>query len=393
MSARSVETRTATLAEAAPHRLRQRTWLPGILVGAAAVVAALVLVFRAHWTMTDLGVYRRGGGQLLHGSSLYVDTPALPYTYPPFSAVLFVPLYLAGAAAAAVMTAGSVAAYGWIVWSVGRRLSLSSKVIACLGLLGLATEPIWHTLTLGQVNLLLALLVVFDVFVLPPRYRGWLIGIAAGIKLVPAVFVFYYLLKRDWRAVRQSAFGGLASILIGFAATPSDSMKYWTKLFFSTDHVRGVAYVGNQSLNGDLVRLLKNEHPPTALYAGLAVLALLLGVAAARQQLQRDDDVAALVCIAVAGLLVSPISWTHHWVWLVPASMVLVARGLWWSAAGIGVITLVAPMWFTPATQLREFHQVWWQAALCLSYAFAGLWFLFRLTATTQADRMPSSET
>lgn len=360
-------------------------------------LTGLLLALRPPWTMTDLGVYRRGAGEVLHGHSLYIDLPTLPFTYPPFAAVLFVPLQVIGRGPAIVAaTAASVGAYGWLLRLVGRQLRFSPWTIRLVTILGLCFEPIWHTLALGQVNLYLALLVALDALSLPARHRGWLVGVAAGIKLVPGIFVLYFLLQRNWRAALQAFFGFLGTVAIGWLATSSDSTKYWTKLFFSTDHVRGVAYVGNQSLNGDLVRLMHNEHPPTAAYAALALLALGLGACAARNQLRQGDQAAALVCVAIVGLLVSPISWSHHWVWLVPAAMVLVAKRAWASAAFLTVVAVAAPMWFTPATQLREFHHNWWQAALCLTYAAAGIWFLVRmllnrdLVGTT--DAKPSQE-
>jgi hypothetical protein len=50
------------------------------------------------------------------------------------------------------------------------------------------------------------------------------------------------------------------------------------------------------------------------------------------------------------GLLVSPISWTHHWVWILPALVVLLRGGTRSRiAAGCGyVLFVLAPMWWTP---------------------------------------------
>jgi alpha-1,2-mannosyltransferase len=63
-----------------------------------------------------------------------------------------------------------------------------------------------------------------------------------------------------------------------------------------------------------------------------------LGIAAARRQLRIGDDVAALTAVAVGGLLASPLSWTHHWVWGVPAIMVLVSRRHWVTAWLLGLV-------------------------------------------------------
>lgn len=334
---------------------------------------------RARWDMVDLAVYRRGAGDVYHSTSLYGDPAPLPFTYPPFAAGLFVVLLGLGAVGALVAVLGiSAVAYAFVMVVVCRRLGFSDRLVPVVLVSGVGLEPVWRTLALGQVNLFLAALVVADALVVSGRRRGWLVGLAAGIKLVPGIFVVYFALQRDWPAIRRSLIGFAATIVAGLLLARDASETYWTKLFFSTDHFHGVAYVSNQSLNGILVRLVHREHPPTWAYLLLAVAAVALATIAAARQLRSGDQIAALTCVAIGGLLASPISWTHHWVWLAPAILVLAARRQWISAAALSAVTVVAPMWFTPNTHLREFHHTWWHALLCASYALAGIWFLLR---------------
>lgn len=354
-------------------------WL-ALALAIAVTTVALATRARSWHSLTDLAVYRRGAGYILNSTSLYADHPGLPFTYPPFSAVIFVPLELIGRVPAiATIIALNLAAYALFVTVLARPLKLTGIKLAIALVVGFAFEPVWHTITFGQVNLLLAALIVADVFLLKPQHRGFAVGIAAGIKIVPGIFVLYYLLRRDWPSVFRSAAGFGVSLVVGAIFAPQDSWLYWTKLFFNSDHIGGVAYVSNQSLYGGLIRILRTEHPPTVIFLALALAAIALGLAAAARQLSRGDNVAALVSIALAALLASPVSWTHHWVWLVPAAMVLYAHRHRVGAALLAATAIVAPMWFTPSTNFREFEHTWWQAALCLSYAICAVLFLARM--------------
>ena len=137
-----------------------------------------------------------------------------------------------------------------------------------------------------------------------------------------------------------------------------------------------MAYVDNQSVFGVLVRLTRSEHPARWLVLLLDLAVLAVAVFAARRQLAAGQQLAALTCVGIAGLLVSPVSWSHHWIWLIPALFLLwqrrsfVAFGAWRRSG------YLAPWWFTPAGGLREFHQSWWQQLLCASLPLAGLLFL-----------------
>jgi alpha-1,2-mannosyltransferase len=136
-------------------------------------------------------------------------------------------------------------------------------------------------------------------------------------------------------------------------------------------------------LYGDLSRLAHTDHPADLAYLLLALAALGLATLAARRQLRAGRSPQALCCIAIGGLLVSPISWTHHWVWLLPVALVLAVDGRRVSLVLLIVTAVVAPMWFTPLSGDQSFRDVWWQAALCLSYTVVGAAFLVTMLAGT----------
>ncbi|MGI8577700.1 MAG: glycosyltransferase 87 family protein [Nocardioidaceae bacterium] len=379
---------TLGVAEPKPGQLKR-------VLTITAIGVALVLAYRYQLvTMIDLEVYRRGAGELVHGQSLYVSPSSEhPFTYPPFAAILFVPLYFLGPIGAAVMfTLVSLTCYAVFAVVCARSLGLSWPATALGSLAGLAFEPILHTLGIGQINLVLALLIVVDCLVMPAGRRGVLLGIAVGIKLTPGIFVLYFLLKRDVPALLRCVVGFAGTVLISALVSPHDTFEFWTKLFYSPEHVgTNRFYVANQSMFGDLGRLVHNAHPPLSAYAALVVIALVLATLAARRQLRAGDELAALVCIAIGGLLISPISWSHHWVWLVPAGLVLAVHQRWWSLALILAVPIISPIPATPSPDQQQFHYSWWVLVLCMTYVAAGVWFLVVMLRASPRDRMPQS--
>ena len=297
--------------------------VPALLPAVFAVVALTWWILG--WPLgVDSGVYRSGALALLDGESLYGPpaatpdwSPELPFAYPPIAAVVFLPLALLPVQLAwGVLAVASVAALRTSVRVVGG----AGWVVPLL----LCLEPVWRTIGLGQVNLLLMALVLVDVLALRgSRLSGVLIGVAAAVKLTPLVFVAHLLVtgrRRD--AVRAVAtFAGLG--VVGFVLLPGDTVRYWTSTVLAANKAGGNAWWGNQSLSGVVQRVAGGS--PVVLV--LLVLAC-LGVAAclARELHRRGDLVGAVLVTAFCGLLVSPISWTHHWVWVAPLCAVLLAR-------------------------------------------------------------------
>jgi alpha-1,2-mannosyltransferase len=328
----------------------------------------------------DLDVYIRGATAVLHHEAIYnVTEQGLRFTYTPFAAVLFVPFALLGNVDARwALTAGSVVCYLLVVVVCARRLRMTLASAGLVGLAGLAFEPFARNILLGQINLVLVALVVVDLFVVPRRYRGMLIGLATGIKLVPGAFIFFLVLKREWGAALRSVAAFAVTIGLGAVFAPRDSWQFWSGGFVNLSRFGGDAVINgeNQSLAGALMRLTRDISPPPILTLILSVSVMALGLVAAKRQIDTGNEVAGLVCIAFASLLASPISWTHHWVWAVIALLVLAQGRHRVAAALLGVIFVIGPMWFTPTGQLLELQHNWWQAIACLSYVLVGLIFL-----------------
>jgi alpha-1,2-mannosyltransferase len=361
----------------------------------ASVVGALIWlrwggIRKGIWI--DLDVYIRGAAAVMHHQSLHgVDLQGQLFTYPPFAALFFVPLELLGNVDARwVLTAASIVAYVVVIVVCARRLRMNLAIAGMVGLAGLALEPFARNILLGQINLVLLALIVVDCIVVPVRYRGMLIGVAAGIKILPGAFILFLVLKREWGAVVRCLAAFAVTVGLGAVFAPRDSWQFWSGGFvklarFGPDAViRG----DNQSLTGAFMRLSRDLSPPAAITLLLSLGAMMLGLVAAKHQIDSGNDVNGLVCIAVGSLLASPVSWTHHWVWAVLALLVLVEDRRWVASALIAAVFVVGPMWFAPRGQLLELRHNWWQAAACVSYVLVGLTYLifFALHVPTGHD-------
>lgn len=181
--------------------------------------------------------------------------------------------------------------------------------------LGLAvlTLPVLRTLQLGQVNLLVFALVLIDVLVLPPRWRGVLLGVAAGLKLTPAFMVLVYVLRGDWPAVARCAVVAAATVGVGWALAPEASASYWLRLLWQTGRVGDPGYADNQSLAGALLRFLGPGGLTTVVTVVFVAAALLVWLLAPRRRTRAGDDMGSLIAVMLTSTLVLPSSWTHHW--------------------------------------------------------------------------------
>ena len=338
----------------------------------------------------DLDVYRIGSLTWLHGRSLYGALPrtragiGLPFSYPPMAAVLLSPLAVVPmAVAGCALTLVSVA-LTWVVLRVFTR-SLSSRPGLCWLLpAALELEPVRATLNFGQVNILLMALVAADCLHPRPRWpRGALVGLAAAVKLTPAAFILFFLLRNDRRAARTAAASFAAVTGAGFILDRHDSVRYWTSIIFSTSRPGSPAFVGNQALSGVLARAGLDPHSAGGTVAWLALsgAVALTAVTGMRRALAVREPALALSLNAVAALLVSPISWSHHWVWAAPALLCLAVTGrrhAWRggvAAAWAGLALFeVSPMWLLPRSGAgQELGWAWWEQVIGDTYVIFGV--------------------
>ena len=347
------------------------------------VLAALYLRWSASvtWNFVDLTDFYYGGVSVLDGVDVYAPRPGvLAFNYPPFAAVAFVPLAVIGLSASKVaFTAATLLAYAVCLIAVRRALGVRWATTILLGVAGLALEPVVRTLVLGQVGIILMALVLADCFLMPARFRGLLVGIAAGIKLTPALFVVYFLLRRDWRAAAIATATGAATVVVGWLAAPGSSQGYWLGGFDKFDRFGDLAFSPvNQSVRSFVSRVAPDT-PPWVMWTAIAAAAV-LALSAAVLQARRGQWTSVALSLAGATLLLSPISWTHHWVWVVPTLVALVHGRHRVAAAVIALVFYVAPMWAVPETGPLS------AAQLLLAYAY--LWVAVALLLTSGATAL-----
>lgn len=317
----------------------------------------------------DTDVYRAGANAFLHGENLYtqdyqVGSIQLPFTYPPISAALFVPLaILTSSVAGIALTLISTVLLWWSVAIVLRRVlkgltDADSRFVSYLILpMALSTEPVFQTLQFGQVNIILMSLVLMDTFTKKPWLpRGFWIGLAASIKLTPAVFGLYFLVKKDWKGAGVAIASGVGFSALAFILSPSSSKIYWTETLNDPSRIGNLSYIANQSVRGTLSRMMHEQQDLVEKLWLVAVVLCLAAVAVAMWRVVRaGNPYGAVMLNSLIALLCSPVSWSHHWVWLIPIAIGLGASA--WNqrrtapgiAATAGVLALLTtiPMFIT----------------------------------------------
>jgi len=275
----------------------------------------------------DLRVYREAIQGWLAGADLYemkVTEVGLPFTYPPFAVfiLIFTALIPPPVLQVLYLLVTATALYLVIFLSFKDIPKRPPTIIICAvaGLL-LLSSPIWVTLNFGQINVFLMLLVCLDFFVLH-KLKGTLTGVATAIKLTPGIFIIIPLFKRRWQQAAYTIAGFLGATLFGLIVAKEETLKYFLHTLWMTDRVGNPAFSANQSVKGMLTRLEINS---TAVWLSCClILVVMVGYILSRSQ---NSLVVDLLLVATLGLLISPVSWSHHWVWiaLIPAA----ALALW----------------------------------------------------------------
>ncbi|MVU79250.1 DUF2029 domain-containing protein [Nocardia sp. ET3-3] len=367
---------------------KQQRKLLLLSVALFAVSAVISLLTKWHGYI-DLQVYRNGARAWLDGKDIYGPMPpvygiGLPFTYPPLAVLFFAPLAIMPLAVAewAVLLV-SIASLGVTLWLVLDRLRPSlawqTKLALVIGAVAVTQhlEPIRETYGFGQINLVLMAAVALDCLARKTFWpRGMLIGIAVSVKLTPGGYLLYFLLRKDWKGAITLVGSAIGAVAVGFALFPHDSPQYWFHTLADTGRIGPPWYAGNQSIKGFVFRLGYSTEMSTLLWLVLSVIAVGLAALWMKRLLDEGADAAALMVNAAAVLLVSPVSWSHHWVWIAPALLVAadaVARGRrnpWFlGAVGLAVVMFaIGPMWLLPHNSDRELDWTWWQQLIGNSY-------------------------
>ena len=382
-----------------------------------AVLGWLALLVPAYWSLVDERgqwlfkldsfVYYEAVRQWLDGGDLYswYANPGQhlwPFTYTPLAAWVISPLtWMSYQQATVLLIVATPLCAAVTAYAVLRRLAVAPRMARglapWLALIGvIALEPFPKTMEYAQVNAILMALVAVDLFLVPERsrWRGVLSGLAAAIKLTPAVTILVLLARREWRAAATMAGSAVGLTLLAALAAPAESWEFFTSAMWDPGRAGFADYSGNQNLKGAIARGL----PEAAWNLTWAVCSLLAVVAAwflcrrldrlrgagrAAGGTGQDDGLILSLQISVVmvlGLLISPISWSHHWVWCLPVLMAVAAAAWRWRSTALGVagaagflVFVLAMQWWFPEQNHVEQNWPAWAKAVGSSYTWWAL--------------------
>jgi alpha-1,2-mannosyltransferase len=396
----------AAPADALARRMRdiaaRRGWGWPVLAAAVASVGATVLAY--FHQQLDLSTYLLGGAHASSNDLFTVTYPTdhLGFTYPPFSALLFAPFAHFPPRACEVVFSfiNLVALFGMIVVSLRAVCrALDKRTLLWWGLALVLPvvlfDPVRQTFLLGQVNIILALMIVADLTMDLPLPRGILVGLAAAIKVTPFILIPYLLLTRQGRAGIRAVASFLAAALLAVVVNASTSWSYWTHYIRDPQRAGMLSWIGNQGVLGATERMLGHTvTTPTAfvIVVSVGVLGLLIATGAYR----RSSPVLGLLVVEATESLASPVSWSHHFIWMV----LLVAwlalaedrpRAGEWYALALSVLLWAAPYWWVPHGPAIRFAGRGW--LLPLGDAYVLVFIVLLLGAAVRVARPYAART
>jgi hypothetical protein len=388
-----------------PRRLRTRTQV-WIVLATVVLSMATAEVFGRRYSFFDMRIYHGAVEWWTSGGDLYefvAPGTVLGFTYPPFAAVAMLPMAglsaaVAGWVNALVSVAALAAVLVVLLVPITDRLDWPRWLVLGMALpLALALEPSRETLGFGQINLLLFALVMADLWALrtrarhlagqpvtgpaPERYGGvatvrafwyaggWAgagIGLATAVKVTPALFIVYLMVSKQWRAAAVATGTAAGATLAALLVAPRESIAYFTSVLWQTDRVGAADFTPNQSLAGILARLYDQTEAPTMLWLSFAAVCCALGLSRAVTAHREGDELAAFTLVGLTAVVISPISWTHHLVFVLPAILIMAdaalrrrnaSRGLGLghsltgvrytiAAVGAYLLFLISPVWW-----------------------------------------------
>lgn len=394
----------------------------------AAAALGISVLARLVWVLflpngmnfVDLHVYVDGSANFGSGH-LYEFTDAsqtpdfpLPFTYPPFAALVFYPLHLLPFTVVAVawllLTIAALYAVVWfsmelILGKEALREQHWRTVAIAATAIGMWLEPVRTTFDYGQVNVFLVLIALLAVRSTRWWVSGSLVGAAAGVKLIPAVTGLYFVAQRRWIAAVWSAMVFFGTVLVTYVISPDETREYFTELLGDATRIGPVGSASNQSLRGALSRLAGHDvvSGPVWIVAVLVTAGLAFF---AWRALAADDRMGTLLIVQLFGLLISPISWSHHWIWLIPLMLWLlygplrdaagarVMFGFWLINTVIGLPWVLLQFQDSIWTISRPGILSWLGAVDVIAVLVFYMWVIRtgRASSALAADRSPAQE-
>ncbi len=393
---RQIDTTVAAPAAPISQRLASliSTAAPLLLIVSIAARLGLTYLTPNGTNFVDLHVYLGGAGAIDHPGTLYnfvyseytPDFP-LPFTYPPFAAIVFYPLHLLPFPLVGFLwqVAMIAALYGSVRISqrlLGVQSGAGQRVAMAWTAITIWIEPLRNNFDYGQINVFLMLGVLWAIYTTRWWLSGLVVGVASGIKLTPAIAGVYLVGVRRFAAAAFSAVVFFATVALSALIVGDQTRYYFTDLLGDAQRVGPIATSINQSWRGGISRILGHDAGFSPLVLGTIAVTAVLAVLAWRA-VDSSDRLGKLLVVEMFGLLMSPISWTHHWVWLVPLMIWLIHGPLRerpeMRIAGWGwlALTIVGVPWLLLFAQpnIWEISRPWY-------LAWAGLVYIVPAMAT-----------
>ena len=392
----------------AMQRFVASTWAPWALLALTGVLHVLATLAGGDpFLMVDLAVYVDGARHLTDGTlyDFFSEPLHLPFTYPPFSAMIFTPLtWLPWTVVRVLWQLASFGAIALIAYCTLRLLGRAGPkaqqpmanlrgIVVTVTALALWLEPVRTTFNYGQINLFLCALLLAGAIASKEWLAGASVGLAAGIKLTPAITGRYDLMQKRWSAVIWSVVFFALTVGVALALLPTETWRYFSTLIFDPGRTGPVWSAINQSLRGAIARLAGQDL--TSVWLVFAAAAVVLGVWATWVCLRANDRTAALLSVQFTGLLISPISWSHHWVWVVPfllwclfgprqrLTSVRVLAVAWFIGTCSYVVSILIAQQYIDQPASRPF----WQSSLGAVYPVLGIATLVLLAVVSLRAR------
>jgi alpha-1,2-mannosyltransferase len=303
-----------------------------VLAGASIPVLRYLVFWPLDQWQVDVEVYRQAGVSILTGRPVYsamTEAPQLlPFTYPPFAAVIAIPLALLPFGAIGwLWTLAQIAATAAIVWYAGWRLihrtgTLAPVTLALLTVPMLWLHPVSDGIRFGQVNAFMVLAALMDLRRPRPGLLrhvppGVLVGLAMSIKLTPGVFVVHYLVNRRWKEAATAVVTAVVVTLGSWVLLPEASFAFWGGALQDPTRLGPNAGTSNQSIRGLLLRVGPAGLAGDALWLVLVAVVGFVGFQLARRSYLAGDSISEVAAIGLMAVLLSPVAWIHHLHWMV----------------------------------------------------------------------------
>ncbi|RIJ77024.1 DUF2029 domain-containing protein [Nakamurella silvestris] len=328
-----------------PQAQRRKALLTGVAILLAVIVFCFTVyqLFMAHHSQFDLKIYFNAINMWTDGGNLYDYAQPDPvngmlgFTYPPAAALFMSPMGSMALTTVVVLTFLAImsATVVWVAILLRERLSLPRPqfllVVGMVTAVAFCFQPMAQNISFGQINIFLALLISIDLLVLDRRNSRWTgigIGIAMAVKVIPGIFLIYLIAARRWRALAVALGSAAAVTLFAAIFEPKETWQYFSSLLWESSRVGVPDNTSNQSLNGIIARIWAPLPPDRMVWVLLSAAVLVLTYRRARVALSAGDRLAAMTLFGLLGVLVSPVSWIHHAVWVLPCGLVLVSS-LW----------------------------------------------------------------